>query len=76
MPGKLNDPNKLLVDIGTGFFVQKDSKQTQEYMVRRLNDLSANIAQIQEKFVGKRKDYELIVEYLQRKMAFMQKQQQ
>jgi prefoldin alpha subunit len=41
-PGKIRDPNRLLVEIGTGFFVEKSSKDTSGFLDRKLKLVDAN----------------------------------
>ena len=36
VPGRVADANKLLVDIGTGYFVEKSLKETKEYLERKV----------------------------------------
>jgi prefoldin alpha subunit len=42
VPGKIRDPNKLLVEVGTGFFVEKSSKDTNAFLDRKLKLCDAN----------------------------------
>lgn len=42
VPGKLTDPNSVLVEIGTGFFVEKSSKDTTAFLERKLRVVDAN----------------------------------
>ena len=42
VPGKLQEPNKMLVDIGTGFFVEKTAKDTEAFLDRKLRLVDAN----------------------------------
>jgi prefoldin alpha subunit len=67
VPGTLKDPNQLLVEIGTGFYVEKTNKQTTEFLARKLKlvdansenitlavqTLQANLQQIQSAMQGK-----------------------
>ena len=42
VPGKLHDPHTLLMDIGTGFFVQSSATHTQAFLDRKLRLVDAN----------------------------------
>jgi prefoldin alpha subunit len=42
VPGTIKEPNNLLVDIGTGFYVEKTSQQTTEFLSRKLKLVDAN----------------------------------
>jgi len=41
-PGKLREPNKLLVEIGTGFYVEKKPSETNDFLDRKLKIVDAN----------------------------------
>lgn len=36
VPGKLSDSNKVLVDVGTGFYVEKNIEAAQEYFTKKV----------------------------------------
>lgn len=42
VPGKIKDCNKLLVDIGTGFYVEKTPKDTKSFLERKIKLVDAN----------------------------------
>lgn len=42
VPGKIKDPNKLLVELGTGYFVEKAVKDTSQFLGRKLKIVDAN----------------------------------
>mmetsp|Transcript_14495 Transcript_14495/g.27581 ORF Transcript_14495/g.27581 Transcript_14495/m.27581 type:complete len:168 (+) Transcript_14495:145-648(+) len=42
VPGKLREPQKMLVDIGTGFYVEKTAKETESFLDRKLRLVDAN----------------------------------
>lgn len=42
VPGRIKEPTKLLVDIGTGFFVEKNNKETIQYLERKIKLVDAN----------------------------------
>ncbi|KAF2322594.1 hypothetical protein GH714_019601 [Hevea brasiliensis] len=48
VPGKLDDANKVLVDIGTGYFVEKTMAEGKEYCERKINLLKSNFDQLIE----------------------------
>ena len=41
-PGKLKEPQKMLVDIGTGYFVARSAKDTEAFLDRKLRLVDAN----------------------------------
>ena len=46
VPGKLKDPQTTLVDIGTGYFVEKSTKDTEAFLNRKLRLVDANTENI------------------------------
>uniref|UniRef100_A0A2C9V014 Prefoldin subunit 5 n=1 Tax=Manihot esculenta TaxID=3983 RepID=A0A2C9V014_MANES len=48
VPGKLDDADKVLVDIGTGYFVEKTMAEGKDYCERKINLLKSNFDQLIE----------------------------
>ncbi|KAI4313215.1 hypothetical protein L6164_026210 [Bauhinia variegata] len=48
VPGTLDDANKVLVDIGTGYFVEKTIAEGKDYCERKINLLKSNFDQLVE----------------------------
>lgn len=42
VPGKIRDPNKYLVELGTGFYVEKTASESQEFIERKLKLIDVN----------------------------------
>ncbi|XWS39600.1 hypothetical protein CRYUN_Cryun18bG0069200 [Craigia yunnanensis] len=49
VPGTLDDADKVLVDIGTGYFVEKTMAEGKDYCERKINLLKSNFDQLIEK---------------------------
>ena len=47
VPGKLTNANKVVVDIGTGYYVEKPSKQAKEYFDRKVKYVTENMERVQ-----------------------------
>ncbi|CCE62642.1 hypothetical protein TPHA_0C04940 [Tetrapisispora phaffii CBS 4417] len=47
VPGKIIDNKKFLVDIGTGYYVEKDADKAIEFYQKKINKLSTESTQIQ-----------------------------
>jgi prefoldin alpha subunit len=64
VPGKVGKTDKVLVDIGTGYFVEKTPKGGEEYCKKKVQDLRTNM----EKIIGvvqmKRKQLVLVSDNL------------
>ncbi|XP_010546249.1 PREDICTED: probable prefoldin subunit 5 [Tarenaya hassleriana] len=48
VPGTLDDAGKVLVDIGTGYFVEKTMVEGKDYCERKINLLKSNFDQLLE----------------------------
>eukprot|EP00762_Andalucia_godoyi_P000087 ANDGO_02350.mRNA.1 putative prefoldin subunit 5 len=76
VPGKLVNPQQVLVEIGTNFMVPKDLKGAEEFLGRKLALLKDNVEKIGRAIAVKRKDLELVVTVLQAKVKAQQQAQQ
>ena len=47
VPGLLTQPEKVVVDIGTGYYVEKDSSAAQEYFNRKVKFVTENMERVQ-----------------------------
>ncbi|KAK2635700.1 hypothetical protein Ddye_030492 [Dipteronia dyeriana] len=48
VPGTLHDADKVLIDIGTGYFVEKTMAEGKDYCERKINLLKSNFDQLIE----------------------------
>ncbi|PRQ41433.1 putative prefoldin [Rosa chinensis] len=48
VPGTLQDPDQVLVDVGTGYFIEKNMPQAKDYCERKINLLKSNFEQLVE----------------------------
>ncbi|CAI8001051.1 Prefoldin subunit 5 [Geodia barretti] len=48
VPGKLKDTSKVLVDVGTGFYIEKNVPGAQDYFQRRIDFITRNIEEVQK----------------------------
>ncbi|CAA3023765.1 probable prefoldin subunit 5 [Olea europaea var. sylvestris] len=48
VPGSLDDADKVLVDVGTGYFIEKTMVEGKEYCERKINLLKSNYDQLLE----------------------------
>uniref|UniRef100_A0A7S1CZJ6 Prefoldin subunit 5 n=1 Tax=Cyclophora tenuis TaxID=216820 RepID=A0A7S1CZJ6_CYCTE len=60
VPAKLREPNKLLVEIGTGFYVEKSSKDTCAFLDRKLKLVDANSENITKAIQVTRRNVESV----------------
>ncbi|XP_030960219.1 probable prefoldin subunit 5 isoform X2 [Quercus lobata] len=48
VPGTLDDADKVLVDVGTGYFIEKTTAEGKDYCDRKINLLRSNFDQLVE----------------------------
>ncbi|KAJ7942633.1 Prefoldin subunit 5 [Quillaja saponaria] len=48
VPGTLDDADKVLVDVGTGYFIEKTTNEGKNYCERKINLLKSNFDQLVE----------------------------
>ncbi|KAL4585288.1 hypothetical protein LXL04_009904 [Taraxacum kok-saghyz] len=48
VPGTLDDAEKVLVDVGTGYFIEKTMEEGKDYCERKINLLKSNYDQLLE----------------------------
>ncbi|KAM7262315.1 hypothetical protein ACFE04_021392 [Oxalis oulophora] len=58
VPGTLDDSHNVLVDIGTGYFVEKTMTEGKDYCERKINLLKSNFDQLMEFYIN-----EIVVEF-------------
>mmetsp|Transcript_130514 Transcript_130514/g.194337 ORF Transcript_130514/g.194337 Transcript_130514/m.194337 type:complete len:170 (-) Transcript_130514:58-567(-) len=76
VPGKIRDPSKFLVDIGTGFYVEKSSKDTNSFLDRKLKLVDANSENIAKAIQVTRQNLESLSMTMQGKMLEIRARQE
>jgi prefoldin alpha subunit len=76
VPGKIRDPSKFLVDIGTGFYVEKSSKDTTSFLDRKLRLVDVNSENIAKAIQVTRQNLESIGMTMQGKMLEIRARQE
>jgi prefoldin alpha subunit len=62
VPGQLADTEKVLVDIGTGFYVEKSKKQAAEFYEAKVKELGDNLVNLEKIVAGKTENLSLVEE--------------
>ncbi|XP_061432510.1 prefoldin subunit 5 [Lethenteron reissneri] len=79
VPGHLNDVEHVMVDIGTGYYVEKTVEEAKEFFQRKIDFLTKQIEKIQpvlqEKFALKQAVTETFNARVQQQLQAMQQQQ-
>eukprot|EP01088_Endostelium_zonatum_P012308 TRINITY_DN26494_c0_g1_i2.p1 TRINITY_DN26494_c0_g1~~TRINITY_DN26494_c0_g1_i2.p1 ORF type:complete len:168 (-),score=32.63 TRINITY_DN26494_c0_g1_i2:51-515(-) len=74
--GNISEVEHVFVDIGTGYYIKKDIKGSQEFIDRKLRLIQVNIDQVQVALMSKKNSLEQIIYVLQEKVAQSQDQPQ
>eukprot|EP00953_Heterococcus_sp_UTEX-ZZ885_P013148 7515-Heterococcus_DN1.PRE.2 len=69
VPGKVIDGDTLLVDIGTGYYAEKNQKDTEEFLNRKAGMVETNLTSLREVIDMKRKAYDTLVMFMRQRMA-------
>jgi len=68
VPGKLSDPEKVIVDVGTGYYVKKSRAQATKHYRSKVDYLQSNLETLQETILKKQEDLTFITNVLQSKI--------
>jgi len=68
VPGKLSDPEKVIVDVGTGYYVKKTRAQATKHYRSKVDYLQSNLETLQETILKKQEDLTFITNVLQSKI--------
>ncbi|KAL9708976.1 subunit of tubulin prefoldin [Leucoagaricus gongylophorus] len=68
VPGKLSDPDHVVVDVGTGYFVKKTRPQAVQYYNEKVDYLKSNLDSLEDVMGKKRENHSYIVSILQAKI--------
>ncbi|KAJ4290177.1 subunit of tubulin prefoldin [Collariella sp. IMI 366227] len=66
--GNLADPDKVLVDVGTGFYVEKDTKSAADFYEAKIKDLTGNIQGLEGIVQAKTNNLRVVEEVLRQKV--------
>lgn len=69
VPGNVVEADKMLVDVGTGYYVEKDQKKTAEFLERKRGIVTTNLESLRNAIDMKRKNLETIVMVMRRKIT-------
>jgi len=76
VPGKLSNPNKVLVDVGTGYYLEKDIEPAKEYFTKKVKYVSEQIEKVQGIGNEKNKIREAVMDVMEAKLQGQFAQQQ
>nr|POE47684.1 prefoldin subunit 5 [Quercus suber] len=68
VPGKLADTEHVLVDIGTGFYVEKTTIEAEKFYAAKIEELGKNIKDLENIVNGKANNLRVVEEVLRQKV--------
>jgi prefoldin alpha subunit len=68
VPGKLADTEHVIVDVGTGFFVEKSTGDAEKFYNGKIEELGKNIKDLENIVNGKANNLRMVEEVLRQKM--------
>ena len=68
VPGTLADTEKVLVDVGTGFYVEKDIASAQKFYEGKIEELGKNIKDLENIVNSKANNLRVVEEVLRQKV--------
>uniref|UniRef100_A0A8B9L8F3 Prefoldin 5 n=1 Tax=Astyanax mexicanus TaxID=7994 RepID=A0A8B9L8F3_ASTMX len=75
VPGTLNDVEHVLVDVGTGYFVEKNVEDSKEFFKRKIDFLTKQIEKVQPALQEKHAMKQAVVEVMNMKLQQLHSQQ-
>ncbi len=69
VPGKIADTEHVIVDVGTGFYVEKGTADAQTFYNGKVEELGKNMKDLENIVNGKANNLRMVEEVLRQKMA-------
>ncbi|KAJ7641308.1 Prefoldin [Roridomyces roridus] len=76
VPGKLSDSENVIVDVGTGYYVQKTRAQAVKHYAEKVDFIRTNLEALEETIGKKRENMGYLVNVMQSKLILEGQQQQ
>ncbi|PBP20672.1 prefoldin subunit, partial [Diplocarpon rosae] len=68
VPGTLADPHNVIVDVGTGFYVEKNTKDATKFYEAKVEELGGNLRGLEAIVQGKSKNLSVVEDVLREKV--------
>ncbi|KAF2739977.1 c-myc binding protein [Polyplosphaeria fusca] len=75
VPGHLTDAEHVLIDVGTGYFVEKDVASAKDFYERKVKDLQGSLKDLEGVINSKVNDVRMVEEVMRVKVLSAQEQQ-
>jgi prefoldin alpha subunit len=62
VPGQLADTNTVIVDVGTGFYVEKSTTEAIKFYNGKVDDLNKNLGDLEKVVQGKNENLRIVEE--------------
>ncbi|PSN72822.1 c-myc binding protein [Corynespora cassiicola Philippines] len=74
VPGRLTSDTHVLVDVGTGFFVEKSTADAKDFYERKVKDLNDSLKDLEQVINGKAQNVRMVEEVIRVKVLSAQEQ--
>ncbi|TEB25767.1 Prefoldin-domain-containing protein [Coprinellus micaceus] len=68
LPGKLVNPEHVIIDVGTGYYVKKTHDQATKHYSQKVSYIQTNLEKLEETIQRKRENVSVLVQILQQKV--------
>ena len=72
VPGKITDTSKVLVDVGTGYYIQQSVPRAQDFFGKRMAQMKESMDQISEAIQQKQKQQNQLIDVMRQKTQAQQ----
>jgi prefoldin alpha subunit len=72
VPGQLTDASKVLVDVGTGYYVQQSVPRAQDFFNKRMGQMKETMDNISEAIQHKQRQQNTIIDVIRQKAQALQ----
>jgi len=69
VPGEFADSDKVIVDVGTGYFVEKSTADALKFYQGKIDFVSVNLTKLQETITGKQNNLRVLVNVMQSRIT-------
>ncbi|KAG8922244.1 subunit of tubulin prefoldin [Tulasnella sp. 408] len=69
VPGKLKDPEHVIIDVGTGYYVKKSRDDARKHYQKKADFVKSNLEKLQETIEKKQENMNFLLNVMQVKMS-------
>ncbi|TPX30961.1 hypothetical protein SmJEL517_g05603 [Synchytrium microbalum] len=75
VPGEIGDDNKVIVDVGTGYFVEKSIPDAQEFYKRKVGYIKTRLDELQATINDRRNSHTVLMDIIRSKLYALSQDQ-